>query len=105
MNTGNSALNKTQQVLKHSFNPYMTPNITMFVAVSIVLMLYAAGALFFGLSPLDKNNPFNIMEQFKNMNVLNGVLMMANVAVIVGLGLFIFLSSKDILEQRVVYDN
>lgn len=105
MNTGNYALNKTQPILKHSFNPYMSPNISLFVAISVLLMLYAFGALFFGFPPLEENNPFNFMEQFKNMNAMNGVLVVVNLAVIVGLGMFVFMGSKDILEQRVVYDN
>jgi hypothetical protein len=105
MNTGNIALNKTQPILKHSFNPYMSPNISLFVAISVVLMMYAASAVFFGFPPLDENNPFDFIKQFKNMNVMNGLLAVLNVVVLMGLVLFVFLGAKDILEQRVVFDS
>ena len=94
MNTGNIALNKTQPILKRAFNPYMSPNITLFVAISVILMMYAAGAVFFGLPPLDKNNPFDFIKQFQNMNVMNGFLAALNVGVIVGLALFVFWERK-----------
>lgn len=105
MNTGNNALNKTQNVLKHSFNPYMTPNITLFVIISIILMMYAFGSVFFGLPPLDENNPFDFMNLFNNLTMFNGLIVILNLIVVVGLGLFVFLGAKDILEQRVVFDS
>lgn len=92
-------------MLKHTFNPYLAPNITLFVVISVVLMMYAFGAVFFGLPPLDENNPFDLLELLKNLTILNGFIMVVDFAVIVGLALFVFLGAKDILEQRVIFDN
>ena len=76
-------------VLKHSFNPYMSTNIIIFVIISIILMIYAFAALFFGLQPLAVNNPFNITA-YTHINALNALLFIINVAVAIGVIMFIY---------------
>jgi len=103
MSKDNSFLNGSSGVLLHKFNPNMSIHISMFVVISVALMIYACLALFLGLQPFSKNNPFDITS-YNELNVMNFSLLIVNVAVAVGMCMFVYTGSKDIMEQRVLFD-
>lgn len=91
-------------VMETSFNPYLKTTIMTYVGISVVLMVYAFLALFFGMSPLKTSNPFVFQNIVREFNVFNVLRLIFNIAVAVGVLLFVYLGTKDILEQRVLFD-
>lgn len=90
--------------METSFNPYLKTSIVTYVVISVVLMVYAFLALFFGVSPLGSSNPFIFQEIIRKFSVLSVVRLIFNIAVAIGVLLFVYLGTKDILEQRVLFD-
>ena len=91
-------------VMETSFNPYLKTVIMTYVGISVVLMVYAFLALFVGMSPLKTSNPFAFQNVTRKFSVLNLLRLIFNIAVAVGVLLFVYIGSKDILEQRVIFD-
>lgn len=90
--------------LKFGFHPWMTTVIITYVMIAIVLMMYALVALFFGFPPLDANNPFIITDHLKDVDATKIMLFIVSLSIILGVVMFVFFASKEILEQRVLYD-
>ncbi len=91
-------------VMETSYNPYLKTTVVTFTVISVILMVYAFLALFLGLSPLSSSNPFVFTEIVNQFSILNILRLILNVAVAIGVLLFVFLGTKDILEQRVMFD-
>lgn len=91
-------------VMETSYNPYIKTVIITYVAISIVLMVYAFAALFLGLPPFQTSNPFVFQKIVSNFSVLNIFRLILNIAVAIGVLLFVFIGSRDIVEQRVLFD-
>lgn len=91
-------------VLETSYNPYLKTTVVTFVVISIILMVYAFMSLFFGMSPLDTSNPFVFQKIASDFSIINVLRLIFNIAVAIGVLLFVYLGSKDILEQRVLFD-
>lgn len=91
-------------VMETSYNPYLKTTVVTFTVISIILMVYAFLALFLGLSPLSSSNPFVFQKIASQFSVLNLLRLIFNIAVAIGVLLFVYLGAKDILEQRVLFD-
>ena len=91
-------------VMETSYNPYLKTTVVTFVVISVILMVYAFLALFLGLSPLSTSNPFVFQKIASQFSVLNILRLIFNIAVAIGVLLFVYLGTKDILEQRVLFD-
>lgn len=91
-------------VMETSYNPYIKTVILTYVGISIGLMVYAFVALFLGLPPLQTSNPFVFQKIISNFSFLNIFRLIINIAVAVGVLLFVFIGSRDIIEQRVLFD-
>lgn len=90
--------------METSYNPYLKTTVVTFVVISVILMVYAFLALFLGLSPLSSSNPFVFQKIASQFSVLNILRLIFNIAVAIGVLLFVYLGAKDILEQRVLFD-
>lgn len=88
-----------------TFNIYIPYVITIYVVISILLMTYAYASVFFGLPPFKGQNPFVFQRIISNMSPVNILILIFNILVTVGVVSFIYIGSKDILEQRVIYDS
>lgn len=91
-------------VMETSYNPYLKTTVVTFTVISIILMVYAFLALFLGLSPLSSSNPFVFQKIASQFSVLNLLRLIFNIAVALGVLLFVYIGAKDILEQRVLFD-
>lgn len=91
-------------VMETTYNPYLKTTVVTFVVISVILMVYAFLALFLGLSPLSSSNPFVFQKITSQFSVLNILRLIFNIAVAIGVLLFVYLGAKDILEQRVLFD-
>lgn len=90
--------------METSFNPYIKTTIMTYIAISVILMVYTFLALFFGMSPLESSNPFVFQKIVREFSVVNVLRLLLNIGVATGVLLFVYLGTKDILEQRVLFD-